>query len=290
MRIWGSCRAARCSSEQENGDSNKTRLLRAAGSSAEGAGEGNSRGVSQARAEISPRPESRRQIRGREIQANPGSLRRAFGRQETADVRPVWLQYSGDGRRSGAGSGLRRRGSPGRPFRFRRIRFRRRRRGRRRGRGQFPRSLQPVFSRGECRASRAGTRAGQRSGISDRHHVCGSHARDGEETELHAAGCLQRVPRPGFAGRRKGLPSVRRVGTRDAGEREDALSSGLLALRRQRAPAHDVPQLRRRRAAFRAWRRSTCAFRRGRKRARACALPAGATPERTARRRAICTS
>ena len=81
---------------------NQTRLLRTAGSSAQGAGEGNSRGVSQARAQISSRSESRRQIRRRKIQADPGSLRRSFGHEEAPDVRPVRIQRAGAGRRAAA--------------------------------------------------------------------------------------------------------------------------------------------------------------------------------------------
>ena len=65
-----------------------------------------------------------------------------------------------------------------------------------------------------ARARRAGadrTRAGHRPRISDRYHVCGSDARRGEKAELHAAGCVQRLPRRGrAAGRRKNLPDVRR--------------------------------------------------------------------------------
>ena len=52
----------------------------------------------------------------------------------------------------------------------------------------------------------------------------------------------------GFARRRENLPHVQRHGPGDAGERQDALSDYLLALRRARKAAHHLPQLRRRRA------------------------------------------
>ena len=66
------------------------------------------------------------------------------------------------------------------------------------------RDLFSQFFRG-ANAAQAGqeTRARQRSGISDRHHICRSHARHGEETELHAAGCVQRLPRRGRRRARK---------------------------------------------------------------------------------------
>src|ERR1041384_6477423 len=71
--------------DDENG------LLRAIGRAAQSEREGYSRGVSQAGAQIPPRSESGRQSRGRKIQADPGSLRRALRFEKAADVRPVRL-------------------------------------------------------------------------------------------------------------------------------------------------------------------------------------------------------
>src|SRR5258706_8561737 len=69
----------------------KTRLLRTAGSVAEGGRQGYPCGVSQAGAEVSPRFESGRQILGRKIQATAGSLRRPLRFQEAAEERQVRL-------------------------------------------------------------------------------------------------------------------------------------------------------------------------------------------------------
>ena len=115
---------------------------------------------------------------------------------------------------------------------------------------ELPRSFQPVFPRRHCRAGepRRRRRARQRPRISDRYLVCRSDARRGEKDQLHAAGRLQRVPRRRLCRRGENLPHVRRLGPGDAGERQDALSDHLLALRRPRKAAHDLPQLRRRRA------------------------------------------
>ena len=52
-----------------------------------------------------------------------------------------------------------------------------------------------VFRGAQALADSAGTRARHRSRISDRHHFRRSHARHGEETELHAPGRLQCLPR-----------------------------------------------------------------------------------------------
>src|SRR5213075_3203336 len=76
---------------RKHGDDNQTRLLRTSGSATQGQREGYPHGVSQAGAQIPPRPESGRQGCGRKIQTNPGSLRRALRLEEAADVRPVRL-------------------------------------------------------------------------------------------------------------------------------------------------------------------------------------------------------
>src|ERR1700723_1042701 len=93
-------------SESKNGYDNEARLLRTAGSAAQGVSEGTSRGVSQTRAQIPSRSEPGRQISGRKIQAVTGSVRRSVGHEEAADVRPVWIQRAGAGRSAAAGSGL----------------------------------------------------------------------------------------------------------------------------------------------------------------------------------------
>src|SRR5215472_14475704 len=95
-------------SKSQNGYDNQARLLRTAGRAAQGFGERNSRGVSQARAQISSRSESGRQVSGRKIQADTGSVRRSVGHEETADVRPVWIQRAGAGRSAATRSRLRR--------------------------------------------------------------------------------------------------------------------------------------------------------------------------------------
>ena len=87
----------------------QTRLLRTAGRPAQGAAKGNPPGLPQTCAQISSRPESRRQILGRKIQAGPGSLRRSFRHQEAPDVRPVRLRDSGRGRNAHSGDAGRRR-------------------------------------------------------------------------------------------------------------------------------------------------------------------------------------
>src|ERR1700751_5478432 len=93
-------------SESKNGYDNQARLLRTAGSAAQGVGQGTSRGVSQTRAQISSRSESGRQVGGRKIQTDTGSVRRSFGYEEAADVRPVWIQRAGAGGSAAAGRGL----------------------------------------------------------------------------------------------------------------------------------------------------------------------------------------
>src|SRR5271154_529200 len=79
------------------------------------------------------------------------------------------------------------------------------------GGSQFQGSFQPVFSRRDGCAvwTRARSRAGQRSRISDRDYLCGGDARHGQEAQLHAPGRLQRMPRHRRgAGRRKSLPQL----------------------------------------------------------------------------------
>src|ERR1700746_3631649 len=107
-------------SESKNGYDNQARLLRTAGSAAQGVGEGNSWSVSQTRAQISSRSESGRQVGGRKIQADTGSVRRSVGHEEASDVRPVWIQRAWAGRRAAARSGLWR-GAGRHSFRFRRM-------------------------------------------------------------------------------------------------------------------------------------------------------------------------
>ena len=87
--------AAAKAAHDHNGHDNQNRLLRIAGRSAQSVREGDSRGLPQARPQISSRPESRRQIRRRKIQADSGSLRSSFGHQEAPDVRPVRIQRAG---------------------------------------------------------------------------------------------------------------------------------------------------------------------------------------------------
>ncbi len=60
-----------------------------------------------------------------------------------------------------------------------------------------------VFPRAERGTPGERARAGQRSGISDRDHVCRSDARRGKEAEHHAAGRVQRVSRRRCAARRR---------------------------------------------------------------------------------------
>src|SRR5882724_3569785 len=91
---WQGCSAAvplQIFPQNKNADDSKARLLRIAGSAAQGDGEGYSHVVPQAGAEVSPGPESRRQILRRKIQTVAGSLRRALRFEEAADVRPVRL-------------------------------------------------------------------------------------------------------------------------------------------------------------------------------------------------------
>src|SRR5258705_9048222 len=96
----------------------KTRLLRTAGSVAEGGRQGYPCGVSQAGAEVSPRFESGRQILGRKIQATAGSLRRPLRFQEAADVRPVRLLQRQPSTGRAGWRGRSRRGGRGQLFFF----------------------------------------------------------------------------------------------------------------------------------------------------------------------------
>ena len=88
----------------------------------------------------------------------------------------------------------------------------------------------------------------------------------------------------------KVCPDVRRLGPSDAGERQDAFSGYVFALRRLRAVCRRSAGIAAAKGACRGWKRSTCAFRRARIRARACAWPGAAMPGCTAGRRAISTS
>ncbi len=272
----------------------KTGLLRASRRPAQSDGERYSRRLPQAGAQISSRPESRRQIRRRKVQADSGSLRSAFGHQEAPDVRPVRLQHAGPGRASAPGADTAAAaGIPGHPVRFRRLRFWRwspERAGRAAARVSAISSAS--FSAAGSRAQREEeSEARHRPRIPHRHHLRRSHARRVEEAEHHPARRLQRLPRRRRAARRrKSLPHLRRHRTSHPGKRQDALPGSMLALRRQRTLQTICQKLRRRRprAARRKSRRahsSGRANRFARSRGRAAA-----TPERTAALRAICTS
>src|SRR5258708_6853851 len=125
----------------------KTRLLRTAGSVAEGGRQGYPCGVSQAGAEVSPRFESGRQILGRKIQATAGSLRRPLRFQEAADVRPVRLLQRQPSTGRAGWRGRSRRGAGRQPL-FWRVCFLGQRPRRRGGGGALPAPHPPCFSRG----------------------------------------------------------------------------------------------------------------------------------------------
>src|SRR5487761_544045 len=95
----------------------------------------------------------------------------------------------------------------------------------------------------------AGSGAGKRPGISNRHFLRGSDARRGEENHDHPPGCVPRLPRNrrGAGHGPAGLSGVRRFGTSDASERRDAFPDCVFALRRLGKVAHGVPHVRRRR-------------------------------------------
>ena len=233
-----------------------------------------------------------RQIRRREIQADSGSVRSSFGHEEAADVRPVRLQRAGAGRHAAAGAGY-----GGAPedihFDFGGFDF-----GGGAG-GERARAAEERVSaicsasfsaaRMRRRAERK-TRAGHRPGISDRHHVCRSDARHGEEAELHAAGCVQRVPRSGRdPGDDKTCPTCGGSGqvTQVSGKMRFQVtcsrcggSGKLHTMCRNCGGEGRVPKVE----------TLTCAFRRARIRVRACAWPGEEMPARTAGLRAICTS
>ncbi len=175
-----------------------------------------------------------------------------------------------------------------RAFRFWRIRFRRWRR--RRG-AELPRSVQPVFSR-RRRHSRSAfaCRAGLEPRISDRNQFLGSRARHGKEAHDLAPGCLHGVPRHGRGRAAANLHGLRRHRASRADQREDALQSDLLALRRHGAHSKYLPLVRRRRPrAARGHDRSSHSRGRANRIARA-RRRAAAMQERAASRRGICTS
>ena len=243
----------------------------------------------KARAQISSRPESRRQILGRKIQAVAGSLRRSLRCEKTPDVRPVRLlqrnappggcrapggQQDGECAISILAASISAAGQA------------------RRAAAAAFRDLFSQFFRGGRGGKRAAGRAEPGADLEYQIEIDFWEAVRGTVKKIHdhAARCLRQLPRHGRRRLRADLPDLRRHRERFSKPRARCASMCPARAAAARASSRNsLPDLRRRRprAPHRNHRRSHS---RGRANGSRVRVPGKAMRERWARRRAISTS
>ena len=241
--------------------------------------EGDSSGLPEACPQISSGPESRRQIRGRKIQAGSGSLRRPFRHEKAADVRSVRLRCrAANGRSAGTSSRARTliladsiSAAAG---------------GDRTSAIFSANSFAVAARSGSCRGRRTGL--GPR--IRNRNRFLGSRARHRKESDHLAPGDLRDCDGTGAVGSPQTCEAC--GGTGQVSQTSGRMRFNVACTRcggtgrRSRHAAASAAA----KAACAGRRRSTSAFPRACRADRACAFPATAMPALTAHLPAIFTS